>query len=618
MTQFFSKTSLQLGEGDFIVLRRSDKDRGHIPNIQYEVGGVDKETGHLKLKNGDGELSLNTQELRDCHWDYAYSRTSDMAQGATRQYMVSMVTAESPLTSVRRAIVDMSRATTHATLITDDKDKLIQRLEGKTLQSVATHHGDKRSALDTIEKKTYDKSNYFEHNNNSEQTPKPLGKREWDHIKINKGFLTSQNGYYDFFGAPSKITKDAIIWDDHRVARTGEHAGKWVNANTPTAHKNAVDAVTLTHGIIGESANQMACDLSGLSIDEASKPYDSESKPEAQNKNRVASAKSIHEGTTSIEGTLGERYLHQTRGISIDTIRRSEVKFWDRGVRWENTDKEGQLAPQVNKTRAIVTPGLNKQGELTGVQRIYLDGNKPQKNSFMDNPKLSKGVVAGSPGLIQQGNDGRVFVAEGPETALSIAEVQPDSIILCSFSVDNLKKMGDTLESYAPSEVIITGDNDGANSSAFKKTEEAKEHLASSTGLNVTTIYPELLPDQAKTDYNDILITRGKDALKEMINHDLSMDGALKEVLMDKYLAILKDDSHTGDIGKLSDVVDQAKASLKLGGKNYDQLIEVLSSSDDISKVIDSLSTDKERSDTDGKGDVTWSGAQLSNIELQI
>src|SRR3990167_5523307 len=275
-TCIWIKTIKPLACGDLVVLRRRDKDRDHFANVEYKVQSTDARSKALMLKNDVEELILNTSEMRDCHWDYAYSKTTDMSQSATRKYVVPMVYSKSPLTDIRRAIVDLSRATTHGMLIVDKKEDLIARLEGRTLQAVASNHGNKRSALDTIEKVVHAPTRYFD-----------------------------------------KVDSKNIVSD---------------NVTTPV---NAPPKNT------------------------------------ADSRNRILSAQSIYNGTKNISGTLGELYLHKTRHISIDTISRSEVRFWEKNAHWSNTNEQGELINQKNKMNAIVIPAVDKDGNLTGVQRIY-------------------------------------------------------------------------------------------------------------------------------------------------------------------------------------------------------------------------------------------------------
>lgn len=230
-TQLWNQSTQLLAEGDLVVLRRADKDRGHISNVEYVVASCDKASKILGLKNSNETLLLDTKELKDCHWDYAYAKTSDMAQGSTKKFMVSMVHSQSSLTNIRRAIVDMSRASTHAMLITDKKDDLIQRLSGKTLQSVATNHGNKRSALDTIEKVIHPETRYFK---NSIETRKINDDLSHNILKLDK--------YDDLVSIISKSNDVGKTIDSFKKLESNNVTSK---QHTETSRTKSIDNIEL-------------------------------------------------------------------------------------------------------------------------------------------------------------------------------------------------------------------------------------------------------------------------------------------------------------------------------------------------------------------------------------
>ena len=83
----------------------------------------------------------------------------------------------------------------------------------------------------------------------------------------------------------------------------------------------------------------------------------------------------------------------------------------------------------------IIIGGFNANNELVSAQRIYLDQKTANKNTYIDTPKLSMGLIGGSAGLIQKGTDRKVYLVEGPETGASIAQVKTESSVYCTFWV---------------------------------------------------------------------------------------------------------------------------------------------------------------------------------------
>ncbi|TID84073.1 conjugative transfer relaxase/helicase TraI, partial [Legionella pneumophila] len=176
-----------------------------------------------------------------------------------------------------------------------------------------------------------------------------------------------------------------------------------------------------------------------------------------EKKNKVISAKSIWDGSILAKGTLAEKYLKQHRGI--ESIDKMDIRFWPTGSQWKNCNEQGLLEDKVNKIPALIIAARNEKNELTGVQRIYLDKQTASKNKFMDNPKLSKGIIDGSCGVIQKGMQGsRLYIAEGFETGASIALADSKATVSCSFGVSNMKNLSPIIKKFHSKEVVIAGD----------------------------------------------------------------------------------------------------------------------------------------------------------------
>ncbi|HAU1387078.1 TPA: toprim domain-containing protein [Legionella pneumophila] len=163
----------------------------------------------------------------------------------------------------------------------------------------------------------------------------------------------------------------------------------------------------------------------------------------------------------------------------------------------------------------------NEKGEITGVQRIYLDHRTASKNRFMDNPKLSKGVMEGSCGVMQKGMRGsRLYIAEGPETAASIAMADGKATVLVSFGISNMKNLASVIKNFNPKEVVIAADNDGSMAKSqqeiFKTVEELRQNK-----VDVRPIFPSPLEGRNKTDWNDILQAKGvAEIQKQLLAND--------------------------------------------------------------------------------------------------
>jgi conjugative transfer relaxase protein TraI len=239
-----------------------------------------------------------------------------------------------------------------------------------------------------------------------------------------------------------------------------------------------------------------------------------------EKKNKIISAKSIWDSSVHAKGTLAEKYLKQHRGI--DAIDKLDVRFWPTGSQWRNCNDEGVLEDKINKIPALIIAARNEKNEITGVQRIYLDSKTAGKNKFMDNPKLSKGIIEGSCGVIQKGMQGsRLYIAEGFETGASIALADSKATVLCSFGVSNMKNLSPIIKKFNAKKVIIAGDNDGN----FAKSQQAVDKTIDAykqNNLNAKAVFPNMLQGKIKTDWNDIHLSKGIGEIqKQLLGKDI-------------------------------------------------------------------------------------------------
>lgn len=247
-------------------------------------------------------------------------------------------------------------------------------------------------------------------------------------------------------------------------------------------------------------------------------------------KMRLISAKSIVNASIPAKGTLAETYLKKHRGI--ETIANLNVRLFPKGAPWKTFDEEGNCEDKINKIPALLLAAHNEKGEVTGVQRIYLDEKTGGKNTFMETVKLSKGKIEGSAGILQKGLlNGQVYLAEGIETGASIAMANPKATVLVSFGISNLKNLSELVKRFKPVEVIIAADNDlNAQIKTLKETKKAQAVLSES-GLHVTIKMPHSLPNKQKTDWNDVHREKGLHGLKS----ELHFSEAIKAVSQRNY-----------------------------------------------------------------------------------
>jgi hypothetical protein len=341
----------------------------------------------------------------------------------------------------------------------------------------------------------------------------------YDAAKITETLIANPiETYRAIFGEPKKITSREMRYSGGLiVSLKGSKAGSWYDFSEGCGG-SPLSALMKERGILFQDALKEGAVIAGISGLTSVLPMKREKKlgELREEKNKIISAKSILKGSMPISGTLAEKYLKEHRGI--EHPEQLNVLYWPKGALWKAIDDNGTLYDKINKIPALLIAAKNKQGEITGVQRIYLDEKNAKKNTFMENAKLSKGRIEGSAGVLQTGEKrSTLYLAEGPETGATIAMANPQATVLVSFGLSNLKNLGALIKSFYPSEVIIAGDNDlSSKNSTEKITEEAKEALMGA-GIGVKIITPQNLLGRKKTDWNDVHCSQGLNQVKQQL-----------------------------------------------------------------------------------------------------
>ncbi len=208
---------------------------------------------------------------------------------------------------------------------------------------------------------------------------------------------------------------------------------------------------------------------------------------------RIGWAKGVASKVSPItESSPASQYL-QGRGININSCSLSrDVRS---GNSW-NSELKKEIPSAVFVAR-------NNKGDITATQTIFLEeiGSEGSKQwGKATNVKVKKqtlGAMKGSSCLIQRGTGDRIALCEGPETACSVAEANPELTVHVMLGSSNFEHF-ETLEKGK--DIIICADNDGANHTSNKKIKEAAKNL-SYKGNNIYIARP---PGQQKSDFNDM------------------------------------------------------------------------------------------------------------------
>lgn len=243
-----------------------------------------------------------------------------------------------------------------------------------------------------------------------------------------------------------------------------------------------------------------------------------------------------------LAGTIADRYLKEHRGIT-DTSN-LELRYVPKGFGIMLSD--GQI--KSSHAPMLLVGGYNDKGDIISAQRIYLDEETASKNKYMENTKLSMGLISGTGRLIQRGSRDRVYIVEGVETDASIALADKEASIYYSFGIGNISKLDKLIKANNYKEVIIVADNDGIDSYAGRLTKDAQLKLQEQ-GISTGIIEPNKIDGLSKTDFNDILKVQGLDVLKEQI---LSNVAEIK-----KEFTAIEDKEHLVLLTDISDVEKQ-------------------------------------------------------------
>ena len=100
----------------------------------------------------------------------------------------------------------------------------------------------------------------------------------------------------------------------------------------------------------------------------------------------------------------------------------------------------------------------------------------------------------------------------------------PDTLL----GIDNMKNLDDIIKKYQSKNVIIAADNDGENANTHKKISTIIESYQNK-GVDIKAIYPEMLEGK-KTDWNDVLLKKGVQEIKNQVFNQNSFSQKTNEV----------------------------------------------------------------------------------------
>jgi hypothetical protein len=235
-----------------------------------------------------------------------------------------------------------------------------------------------------------------------------------------------------------------------------------------------------------------------------------ENQEKTERDTKIKRAQRIWSKSTPLEGTLAQRYLKETRGVSA-TLKTADIRFLANGKEvYENEQGERQISHKP----ALIVAARDAEGVITSIQQIYLDPNTAHKHPEAKVAKRTIGPVKGSAVLMHEGGSNEVILTEGPETGASVAQGKPEANVYTSLGNNrNYSELAHLAKKHNTDTLIFAADNDGGFGKTYQSLEAAAEQLHKA-GIKVKVAMPPLLPGQEKTDFNDVLLAKGAEEVK--------------------------------------------------------------------------------------------------------
>ena len=375
MTNLFTRSDQPLSTNDKVMMRMTDKDKGIEANTPYTVSNIENNLITLSNKK-QHTITLSTTDLKDAHWDYSYTRTANMAQGATYKNVITAIKGRGQLTNIRRAYIDLTRASEHVKLYTDN--------EGTMIKQWLNNQDDKRSAIETNTLSTPKESITFNTASLPKENPHYQDINGNLDIKIMAKKLNSELAMrveslaIHLLGAPNKSKSDrdyltfGIGKSALKVTLTGEHRGHFKDWTTGEKG-NGINLIMAVEYIGFKDALLHADTLLNQTKDSPLTLNPNHEKLTNTTPKFIseleARARQYQQEATPIKGTIAQEYL-RNKGIIIDD--HPSIKFHPKVYSSETR----------SNYPAIISTIENNKGESNAIEITYLDnkGNTADLN----------------------------------------------------------------------------------------------------------------------------------------------------------------------------------------------------------------------------------------------
>ena len=599
----FDKKEVGISQNDKIMMRSTNQDIGYKTNESFTVKAIKDQT--LVLVNDQKTIELNTNNIAQTHWDHAYAKTANSVQGATAKFAIGVDDPNSPLANMTRLYVNNSRATDHYRIYTTNTNQLKAKMlnnDGdktsslETLREIITDKNLKEKTMDTIlfnkdKPKTFSKDNMKTNQNPVKTNFKTIEKtyKSLDKADVNQALNNNiENVLYSLLGEKNTTHSNSQTWSygsnkgSLQVTMTGPHKGQWRDwAGTNSDHGNLISLIMRERGLEFKDSLDYASTLVSVDKKDITVQELVESKPKAQSTPKTfKQAQNYSTHSIPIKGTIAEKYLVEHRGIT-DTHDLKNIRFNPSVYSSEDRKSHPALIAEIK----------DKNGELKGIEAIYLD-EKTNGKADLNIVKRSFGSKA-SHAIEVQGNANQSnvsYLAEGVETTLSIKEsVDHESHVLAVSGKQNFTNIDPEL---LADKVILCLDNDGIAPQNDPVVDRTIRYLEEH-GKEVYTT----MPNDIKTDFNDLLKAEGHEAIRDKICQDIANNFNLKdENIIAEIADKVKDNKSNFDAGSYIEEMKKAVSEVMssqfeinnhdIKNSLYDDYKESINKDNDLNKII--------------------------------
>ena len=549
MTTLWSSDQLPLAVGDEITWRKTDKELALEGNKPLKVESIDLGTATMTVSNEKGTLTtLDLTKMQSTHWDYRYTRTADMAQGATEENVITVISASANLTNIRRGYIDATRASQNVKLFTDNEATLIN--------SWLNHHDNNASALETIEKTKPIHEQYFKDVSYSPtENPKYQQGGEFVYSLYGKDISQQLAPYTEslankLLGQPnaSKSDVDHLAFgqgDSHlKVSLTGEYRGYY--RNWTTGDKGSlINLIMSTKDIGYKEAVTLAA--SYLADPEAANLTKNEhhdkltdTLPKQVSKLKEWAVQYWDKGQ-ELHNTIGQKYLENETGNNVYNL--DNIKFHAKVYSSESRSTHP----------AVISKLSDNKDELQAIQITYLNEQGDKADLKVDTRLL--GFKSGNSIKVHDGHNTDVSaITVGIETGIALKQNNPHDVDIITINNLNDARTVNT-DSLRENIILITNGRDVENDKLINditsKLEE-KGHTVSiisqskpensdiiKTAINANDAINDIT--HIKTEHSDVI-----DKLVTDINHSDSrlIPDTEKEDIAKQDIELAKEEKH--------------------------------------------------------------------------